>query len=469
MRSVNMRYFVMAAVAIALLASPVLADTVYLKNGGKMVGKVTVKGDKVIVETELGTTSFSRKRVERIEKDDKTPRVPEKRKELPKKGAPSEAWKVLPDMPLHHVPYAEIEAGDKLVAYNPRTGLAIFGRVKAVHTKGENRTLSFEEPSKAFFQGSDAQVFSFYKIDIGKTVAKLLFFGCEDGDQITVSIVGAKKRDLIFRELSGIEVVVKEKGKVSEKLQTKTIYIVENHSLEARALESFLKSKGLKDGDSFSFTESDGTVQMGKLVKKEKGLEIESDVPGLKVDWGFVDRISPLSKEEFDARTRRLKSSKATYSPAVKPGDVVKTAVATYGKADMEGDGISGRIGIEGASILGLYARYFANAGLWISSRKGSIYEVETADEFKGQIFGLSLGTSKEEALKATDLYFYRANVHNPRILVSETLSPLRVEIMLDSKMEKIEKVRVTDPRIAGNWVVKAGVIMRRLGKLPGK
>jgi hypothetical protein len=467
-----MRYWILMAVLFSVFfafAQPVLADTVYLKNGRKMVGKVTVKGEEVIIETELGVMSFSRKQVKRIVKDDKTLKVPKDKEKIPEKVDSSKTWKILPDMPFHHLPYARVKAGDKLVAYNPTNGLAIYGKVKTVETEEEERTFTLEEPSKAFFQGSDSEIFSFYKIDTDATLTKLLFFGCKDGDSITLSIEGAEKRNMIFKEISGNSVVLKEEGKTPETLNVKSIFMVENHSSKRRALESFLESKNLKEGDSFTFTESDGTIRMGKLVKKDDELVIESDISGLKVDWGLVDRIKLLSADEYKMRMRRIKASKSEYSPAVKPGDNVNALVATYGKADMEGDGISGRIGIEGANLLGLYTRHFQKAGLWVSSRKDIIYELETTRAFEGKIFGLSLNAPKNEALKTTDIYFYQSNANNPRLMVSETLAQFRVEITLDPKLGKIEKIKITDSIAAGNWVVKAGVIMRRIDKNPGK
>ena len=71
-----MRYAVLAALVIAILALPALGDTVYLKNGRKLVGKTEIKEGKVIIKTDLGIMSFSLKQVERIEKDDKTLKVP---------------------------------------------------------------------------------------------------------------------------------------------------------------------------------------------------------------------------------------------------------------------------------------------------------------------------------------------------------------------------------------------------------
>lgn len=251
-----MRYLLRAGIVLAaccIFAAPILADTVYLKNGRKMHGKVTFKGKKIIIETKLGRMSFSRREVERVERDDKTLKVPGEEKQLPKKGDTKAAWKILPDMPYHLVPYAQIKVGDKLVAYDPRNGTAIFGNVKTIKTQEEERTTTFEEPSKAFFQGSDSDIFSFYKVDTDATLAKLLLFGCKKGDEITLFIQGTEKRDVVFVELSEKGVVFKEKAKAPETLAINKIYSVENHSLRARAVESYLKSPLLQAGQPGEF------------------------------------------------------------------------------------------------------------------------------------------------------------------------------------------------------------------------
>ena len=463
-----MRCILIVAV-LALLTAPVLADTVYLKNGRKMVGKVTVTQDQVIIETELGMMAFSRKQVERIEKDDKTLKVPKKSTQIPGKGASERAWEMLPDMPYHHVAFADIEVGAKLVAYNPRIGLAIFGTVAEVRTVKEERTLLFEAPSKALFRGEDSTVFSFYKIDTDMTLAKLLFFGCSSGDEVVLGLNDDRKLEVVFRKVSGADVEVREGMKTPQNISIREIHRVENQSAKARALESYLKSKGMEEGGCFTFTERDGTVRMGKLVKSESGLVVESSVADLKLDWNLVDNIAKLDPTEYKKRTRHIKASKSTYDPAVKPGDKVRAAISAYGAADREGDGISGRIGVEGARALALFTSFFSKAGLWVSSRHDTIYEIETGDKFNDKIYGISLGAPLKEALAVTDIYFYRSNVNNPRIMSSDTLSPLKVELLLDSKMETVEKIRVKNPGIAGDWVVKAGVIMRRLDNAPGR
>ncbi len=465
-----MRYVVLTVMLVAFLGAPALADTVHLKNGRKMVGKVTVKGDQVIVETALGTMSFSRRQVERIEKDDKTLRVPKATKPLPRTGTQDRPWRAVPDMPSHHVPYADITAGSKLVAYSPRNGLAIFGIVDRVKTEGEQRTFAFEPPSKTRFTGKDSQFFAFYKVDTETTQAKLMFFGCVEGDELLLRTNDGKKRNVVFRVISGKSVVIREGIKAPETLEVNTIYMVINRSSKKRSLESYLKSKDLKEGDGFQFADSDGTVRMGKLVKGESGLEVQAAGPDVKLDWAFVEKMTKLTPEGYEARMKRLKTSKAAYDLAVKPGDKIDAAITAYGKPDQEGDGITGRIGIKGAQMLGLYARFFSKTGLWVSSRKNVIYELETDKGFAGNIFGLSVGLKLTEAAKLTDLNFYRANMNNPRILISDTLYPVRVAILLNPRMTEIDKIRVFDPQIAGDWVVNAGMVMRqRLAKTPNR
>ena len=46
--------------------------------------------------------------------------------------------------------------------------------------------------------------------------------------------------------------------------------------------------------------------------------------------------------------------------------------------------------------------------------------------------------------------------------MVSDTLSPIKVEITLDAKMEKIERIEVTDPHVAGDWLIRDDRIVRR-------
>jgi Tfp pilus assembly protein PilF len=58
--------------ALLLLASPVFADVVHLRNGGKIEGKVTDLGDKIEVETANGKVSVEKELVERVEKKDFT-------------------------------------------------------------------------------------------------------------------------------------------------------------------------------------------------------------------------------------------------------------------------------------------------------------------------------------------------------------------------------------------------------------
>ena len=460
-----MRYAVLAALVIAILALPALGDTVYLKNGRKLVGKTEIKEGKVIIKTDLGIMSFSLKQVERIEKDDKTLKVPKKdQTKLPGKKVGDRDWEILPDMPHHLVPYAQVEAGAKVVALNPRAGIAVHGTVAEVTKEEDNLTIRFEAPSKALFKQEDSKDYTFFRIDTNETLTKLLFFGCKAGDSITIYVEGANKRDVVFESTTGESLVVKYKEKTETIEATKT-YMVRNDTAKNRALETYLKAKGFKEGDCFSFKESDGTIHMGRFVKSEHGLDVKTDASGIELTWAFIEKIEALDTKEYKARMKRLKKSESAYSPAVKPGDTARTAEKALGKADREGPGISGRINIEGADSLGLYTRFFKKQALWISSRKGLVYEVETAEGFEGKIYGMMIGSKLEDALKMTDLHFYRSNMNNPKILISSTLHPLQVRIELDSDLKVVDKIKVTDLSTAGDWVVKAGVIMRSLDK----
>jgi hypothetical protein len=62
-----MRTFVLISAAV-LLAAAARGDVVYLKNGKSIEGKVTVKGEKVVVEIAHGTVSFPKSKVLRIER-----------------------------------------------------------------------------------------------------------------------------------------------------------------------------------------------------------------------------------------------------------------------------------------------------------------------------------------------------------------------------------------------------------------
>jgi RNase P/RNase MRP subunit p29 len=281
---------------------------------------------------------------------------------------------------------------------------------------------------------------------------------------ITLYEEGEKKKGVSFDSVVGEKVVVKVEDK-AETIEASKIYMVRNDTARNRALEMYLKSKGFKEGDCFTFKEPDGTIHLGKFVKGEEGLEIETDASGVEISWSFIDEIEALTSEEYAARMKRLKKSESQYSPVVKPGENARTLETALGKPEREGPGISGRINMEGADSLGLYTRFFKNEALWVSSRKGIVYEVETDKGFKGKIYGMMIGSRLEDALKMTDLHFWRSNLNNPKILISNTLHPVQVKIMLDDKLKIVEKIKVTDLNAAGNWVVKAGVIMRRLDK----
>ncbi len=60
------------AVAL-LLATIAAADVVHLRNGGKIEGRVTDKGDRVEVQTAEGTVTIEKTQIERIEKKEFTP------------------------------------------------------------------------------------------------------------------------------------------------------------------------------------------------------------------------------------------------------------------------------------------------------------------------------------------------------------------------------------------------------------
>jgi hypothetical protein len=365
-------------------------------------------------------------------------------------------------MPHHHVEYAAITEGDKLVALNARSGMAIYGDVSSVIKKEDKLSIKFGEPTKAVFSQEDAKDFSFYKIDTPITRGKLLFFGCEQGDKLTVTVKN-EKREVVFHGLSTETVAFKKKDNPAVNVNVTEIYMVRNHSSAGRGLESFINSKGFKEDDCFTFTETDGTVRMGKLVKGDKGLEIETDVADVELNWSFVEKMEKLDSEEYEARTKRQGRSTSPYSPAIKVGDNVRAAEAAYGKADSEGAGITRNLNVQGADSLDLYTRFFKRTGLWVSSRKDVIYEIETDDGFRGKIYGLMLSAKIEDALKDTDLHFYRSNINNPRILIADTIFPVRVKIMLDSKMKYIERIKVTNLKIHGDWVENGGVIMKRL------
>jgi len=61
------------ALAVLLLTALAYGDIVHLKNGGRLEGKVTEKGDKYEIETANGTVTVGKDEVTRIEKKDFTP------------------------------------------------------------------------------------------------------------------------------------------------------------------------------------------------------------------------------------------------------------------------------------------------------------------------------------------------------------------------------------------------------------
>ena len=66
------RNMVLVTVVLGLAASALWADIVHLKDGRKLEGKAVVEGDKVKVVTRMGTVTFPKDQVVRIEKT-KTP------------------------------------------------------------------------------------------------------------------------------------------------------------------------------------------------------------------------------------------------------------------------------------------------------------------------------------------------------------------------------------------------------------
>lgn len=74
--------------AVFLLCGLAFGDVVHLRNGGKIEGKVTDKGDQIEVETANGKVTVEKELVERIEKKDFTPPKGMASKKPAKLGAP---------------------------------------------------------------------------------------------------------------------------------------------------------------------------------------------------------------------------------------------------------------------------------------------------------------------------------------------------------------------------------------------
>jgi tetratricopeptide (TPR) repeat protein len=74
--------------AFLLLSGLALGDVVHLRNGGKIEGKVTDKGDQIEVETANGKVTVEKELVERIEKKDFAPPKGMAAKKPAKLGAP---------------------------------------------------------------------------------------------------------------------------------------------------------------------------------------------------------------------------------------------------------------------------------------------------------------------------------------------------------------------------------------------
>jgi len=81
--------FILVSIFFLALVSSAAADTVVLKNGGKLEGKVTEKGDDIIIKGEAGEITVPKHKVERIEYDEEevpeppAPQVPEEPKTEP--------------------------------------------------------------------------------------------------------------------------------------------------------------------------------------------------------------------------------------------------------------------------------------------------------------------------------------------------------------------------------------------------
>ena len=63
-----MRYLVCVSLVLVFLAGACMGDVVYLKDGRKFEGTVTIAGDSVTVQTKFGAATFPRSSVDRIEK-----------------------------------------------------------------------------------------------------------------------------------------------------------------------------------------------------------------------------------------------------------------------------------------------------------------------------------------------------------------------------------------------------------------
>jgi len=121
--------------AFLALSSPVLADVLYLKNGGKLEGRVSEKGDSYVLETDFGSITVKKADVERLEKKEWAPkgglRMPDKRRSsLPESYAhPFYAFRVYlppkwrrgPNNGKSHCSFY----GPKDIAYTPRIDLSI--------------------------------------------------------------------------------------------------------------------------------------------------------------------------------------------------------------------------------------------------------------------------------------------------------------------------------------------------------
>ena len=73
---VTRRHF---TIPVCLLALPAPADVVHLRNGGRVEGRVTDRGETLEVETRAGRTTVEKSAVDRIEAKPWAPPSPEER------------------------------------------------------------------------------------------------------------------------------------------------------------------------------------------------------------------------------------------------------------------------------------------------------------------------------------------------------------------------------------------------------
>ncbi len=62
------KYLTLAALALFVFSSPLLADVIHLKNGGRIEGRVEDRGDSIVVTHRFGSVTVARSDIVRIEK-----------------------------------------------------------------------------------------------------------------------------------------------------------------------------------------------------------------------------------------------------------------------------------------------------------------------------------------------------------------------------------------------------------------